>query len=301
MKKVKKDESVLSKIRKQYHEALLADVIRIRKNAKKHTESPNFADSSSASSSTIAWNILRQIGGSEDHSNLSDQTLGKRFEEKTRDYLEKAFGELQHLRPGKWSYTVGEKKVSIADFDQYEHLISWAKFVEQLEKQDAFLASSFGGGYIVKPDIVIGRKSVTDSEINVSGRNIVGKDGLASHTPLRSGNCGGREILHASISCKWTIRSDRSQNARTEALNLIRNRRGNLPHIIAVTAEPMPTRLITLALGTGDLDCVYHFALQELKTAVLEVGNDEQREAFENMMQSRRLRDISDVPFDLAI
>jgi len=179
---------------------------------------------------------------------------------------------------------------------------AWAKFVRQLERQDAFLASSFGGGYIVKPDIVIGRAPVSDSEINLSSKKpVVGKDGLASNTPFRSANFNARDILHASISCKWTIRSDRSQNARTEALNLIRNRRGHLPHIIAVTAEPMPTRLITLALGTGDIDCVYHFALAELSIAVNTVGNDEQREAFENLMQGRRLRDISDLPFDLAI
>lgn len=299
---MKKRISVISKLRQTYHKALLADVIRIRRNSKKGTESPNFADSSSTSSSLIAWSIFRQLGGVEDYSTLSDQTIGKRFEDKTRDYLEKTFGTLQHLRPGKWTYVVGEKKISISDFDQYEHLGAWAKFVKQLQKEDAFLASSFGGGYLVKPDIVIGRIPVTDTEIN-NGKagKIVGEDEIASYTPLRASNFGGRTILHASISCKWTIRSDRSQNARTEALNLIRNRRGNLPHIIAVTAEPMPTRLITLALGTGDIDCVYHFALQELRKAIGEVGNDEQREAFENLMQGRRLRDISDLPFDLAI
>lgn len=31
---------------------------------------------------------------------------------------------------------------------------------------------------------------------------------------------------HASISAKFTMRSDRAQNSRTEALNLIRNRKG---------------------------------------------------------------------------
>lgn len=46
--------------------------------------------------------------------------------------------------------------------------------------------------------------------------------------------------------------------------NLIRNRKGNLPHIVVVTGEPMPARIASLALGTGDIDCVYHFALYEL-------------------------------------
>src|ERR1035438_2137764 len=77
-----------------------------------------------------------------------------------------------------------------------------------------------------------------------------------------SASNGGLPILHASISCKWTIRSDRVQNARSEALNLIRNRKGRLPHVVVVTGEPLPSRLSAIALGTGDIDCVYHFALR---------------------------------------
>ena len=47
---------------------------------------------------------------------------------------------------------------------------------------------------------------------------------------------------------------------------------------MAVTAEPLPTRLASLALGTGDLDCVYHFALPELREAVEKVGGEDQLE-----------------------
>jgi hypothetical protein len=114
-------------------------------------------------------------------------------------------------------------------------------------------------------------------------------------------NNEGIEILHASISCKFTLRSDRSQNTRTEALNLIRNRKGNLPHIVSVTAEPLPTRISAFALGTGDLDCVYHFALYELREALKALDNEDQLDMLNVMIESRRLRDISDLPFDLAI
>ncbi|RME01738.1 MAG: restriction endonuclease, partial [Calditrichaeota bacterium] len=107
--------------------------------------------------------------------------------------------------------------------------------------------------------------------------------------------------LHASISCKWTLRSDRAQNSRTEALNLIRNRKGHLPHIVAVTAEPTATRIASLALGTGDIDCVYHFALNELKTAILAIEDESQADMLNMLIEGRRLRDISDLPFDLAI
>ena len=100
---------------------------------------------------------------------------------------------------------------------------------------------------------------------------------------------------------KWTIRSDRAQNTRTEALNLIRNRKGPLPHVAAVTAEPLPTRIAALALGTGDLDCVYHFVLPELKKAIEQIYNQDQLKMLNTMIDGRRLCDISDVPFNLAI
>jgi len=95
------------------------------------------------------------------------------------------------------------------------------------------------------------------------------------------------------------IRSDRSQNIRTEAMNLIRNRKGHTPHIVAVTAEPLPTRIASLALGTGDLDCVYHMALHELEIAVK--NNEDQQEMLRTLIAGKRLRDISDLPFDLAV
>lgn len=108
-------------------------------------------------------------------------------------------------------------------------------------------------------------------------------------------------MLHAVISCKWTMRSDRAQNARSEALNLIRNRKGRAPHIAVVTAEPLPSRISSLALGTGDIDCVYHFALNELVAAVSDLGSDDSRELLQIMIEGQRLKDISDLPLDLTI
>ena len=82
-------------------------------------------------------------------------------------------------------------------------------------------------------------------------------------------------------------------------MNLIRNRKGHTPHIVAVTAEPLPTRIASLALGTGDLDCVYHMALHELEIAV--ENNEDQQEMLRTLIDGKRLRDISDLPFDLAV
>lgn len=95
--------------------------------------------------------------------------------------------------------------------------------------------------------------------------------------------------------------SDRAQNTRSEALNLIRNRKGRLPHIVVVTEEPSPSRLASIAIGTGDIDCVYHFALHELLETIEECGSDDAKELMSTMTNGKRLRDISDLPLDLAV
>lgn len=52
---------------------------------------------------------------------------------------------------------------------------------------------------------------------------------------------------------------------------LNRHRNERLPHIVVVTAEPLTSRLAFLCRGTGDIDAVYHVALDELLTAVNDV------------------------------
>ncbi|RME77819.1 MAG: restriction endonuclease, partial [Chloroflexi bacterium] len=216
-----------------------------------------------------------------------------------QEFITNAFNLLQHLRPGKWLYEVG--KLAISSFYQYEHLAH----IEQKVNEDPILGAALGGNYIIRPDIVISRRPVSDDEINHHQTILESDTPIVRGTPLRAANHPDPDhplpLLHASISCKWTIRSDRSQNTRTEALNLVRNRKGHTPHIVAVTAEPLPTRIASLALGTGDLDCVYHFALPELQKAIEEADNEDQLDMLKTLVDGRRLRDISDLPFDLAI
>lgn len=154
--------------------------------------------------------------------------------------------------------------------------------------------------YMVAPDIVIARGLCEDAEINAPAPFVDAQTCLK--TDIRKSN-GGQPLMHASVSAKWTMRSDRAQNSRTEALNLIRNRKGHLPHIVVVTGEPLPSRLASLALGTGDIDCVYHFALYELLEAVREFSKDGREdivEQLESLIDGKRLKDISDLPLDLA-
>ncbi|HDQ73009.1 MAG TPA: restriction endonuclease [Chloroflexi bacterium] len=284
----------IANLRGDYHRRIGEEVLRFKKDGA--SEYPNLADKASRASREIALGIVTRIGCPICYEFISGQTAGNLFEVITKDFLENAFDLLQHLRPGQWHYSI---ETPISDFEQYEHLAELENIVEQM----ATLASSLGTDYIIKPDIVIGRWPVSDEEIDREKRVINENNSLARLTPLRMTNSeeNPRLILHASISCKWTLRSDRSQNARAEALNLIRNRKGHLPHVVAVTAEPLPTRIASLALGTGDLDCVYHFALPELTEAIREMNNEDQMEMLQTLVQGRRLRDISDLPFDLAI
>jgi len=283
----------ISGLRIAYHQELCEKVIRLREN--RGEIAPNFADSSSATSREISLEVLKQLGCTARPGAPSGQKAGRLFEGITRRFLSNAFGLLQHVRPGEWLYSTSS---SITDFDQYAHLADLQRIVDRNEELKAVL----GADYIIRPDIVVGRMPLSDNQINESQVILDTSEPCAKLSPLRAANVQPpRPLLHASISCKWTVRSDRAQNTRTEALNLIRNRKGNLPHVMIVTAEPMPTRLAALALGTGDVDCVYHFALKELQAALHTLANDDQLDMLTTLVNGRRLRDISDLPFDLAI
>jgi hypothetical protein len=284
----------IAQLRQEYHRKICKDLLRIRKDSKKG-DYPNNADGDSKISVRIAWEIAKQLCSKPAHGSISGQQAGMIFQQITKDFLEKTFELLKHIRPGKWIYSIN---TAISKFDQYKDLAE----IERIVKGNPELATTLGSDYIVSPDIVIGRQPVSDSEINKKQRLIGKVKSVSSLTPLRQANLSvSTAILHASISCKWTLRSDRAQNSRTEALNLIRNRKGNLPHIVAVTAEPTTTRIASLALGTGDIDCVYHFALDELRNAISNIGDESQMEMLNMLVEGRRLRDISDLPFDLAV
>lgn len=254
------------------------------------------ADKGNKTSMEIAQRLVSKLGKSVTAAKVAGQTSGNEFEGACREYIFATFKKLGHLRPGKWQIIQLNQRdrLGIARFEQYSHLSEIARMC----KENKELASVLGSDYVICPDIVIVRELEEDAEINLKEKLVDGHTaGLAS---LRKAN-GGKPIIHASISCKWTIRSDRVQNSRAEALNLIRNRKGRLPHIVVVTSEPLPSRLASIALGTGDLDCIYHFALPELIESVNEINAPDSAEMLQIMLDGKRLKDISDLPLDLAV
>ncbi|KUN82252.1 hypothetical protein AQJ64_19350 [Streptomyces griseoruber] len=146
-------------------------------------------------------------------------------------------------------------------FAQYAHLGA----IDELMEKSPELRATIGTDYMVTPDITV---SIPDDS---------------------AGLMGGAPWLHAAISCKWTIRSDRVQNIRHEFNGLIRHRRGRQPHLITVTAEPLPSRIVAIARGTGELDAVYHVAYDALDQAVRRVGNEKQLADWEECVNLRRI------------
>lgn len=287
------NKSLIHIARKQFHKRLVEDfVLSVDGNG-----IASNADTGNKPSCVIAAAVAEKLGALR-HEKLKAQSAGKLFENALCKFVEETFPNLQHLRPGGWSVlNLGNQSdTKTSAFAQYEHLA----YLAEVLKGDTRLSTMIGNDYMVAPDIVVSRSLCDDGEINTD-RAVV-DDATCLKADLRKSN-GGKPLLHASISAKWTMRSDRAQNSRTEALNLIRNRKGHLPHIVVVTGEPLPSRLASLALGTGDLDCVYHFALYELHEAVKEYsadGREDILEQLESLIDGKRLKDISDLPLDLA-
>ena len=261
----------------------------------KHGYNASNADASNKASREIANNIAEQVGAKKGKK-VAAQTIGNLFEDATSNYVKSTFAKFGHIRPGNWQIerVSSRNPLVIAQYQQYGHLE--AVYNATLENPE--LAGLLGRDYSVASDVVIYKHRLPDEEINKHGS--ICDDSYIGNDDLRLAS-GSLPSLHASVSCKWTIRSDRAQKSRTEALDLIRKRKGRVPHIVVVTAEPLPSRLSSLCLGTGDLDCVYHFALQELVEAVKAVDQSEAIDLLNVMIDSNRLKDIRDLPFDLAV
>jgi len=158
----------------------------------------------------------------------------------------------------------------ITAYAQYAHLLGLDVAIEA----DPNVAVTIGRDYLIRPDVT------------------VGIDNIPAHEPLA--------LLHAAVSCKWTIRSDRVQNVRHEFGRMIRHRRGRLPHLVAVTAEPLPSRLVSIARGTGEVDDVYHMTYRELHEAVLASNNAYQAECWREITGQKRIRDYNELAENLA-
>lgn len=232
---------------------------------------PNVVDTSSKQSLSVASAFFRLLGVDEAERDEATNT-GSVFEEGVAAFLRQALPVLDD-RP----WDVARPGRDIASSSQFSH---FAK-VRALVSGDPALRAAIGMDYVIKHDVTV-------------------------HLPRRFDSVGDRHpqpeapLLHASVSCKWTLRSDRAQNVRTEAAALIRHRCGRVPHIAVVTAEPTVSRIASIAQGTGELDAVFHIALPELIQATRDSGFPESADELENLQAQGRLLDLRHLPAALA-
>ena len=290
-----KDIALIAKERAWLH----SEIIRTGTLAVSSSGIATNADKGNKPSREIAAGIARRLM-SETRERQAGQTSGSNFEVLLAEFIRRTFPKLQHVRPGDWEVIqLGNRSaLKTSSFVQYEHL----EYLQELTDANARLKTILGNDYMVAPDVVVYRRPLSDEELNEPFPVV--DDKTAGMTELRAAN-NEKPLLLASVSAKWTMRSDKAQNSRTEALNLIRNRKGQTPHIVVVTGEPLPSRIASLALGTGDIDCMYHFALYELVAAVEEYGSTNGREdiieQLDTLIAGKRLKDISDLPLDLCL
>ncbi|HLK79145.1 MAG TPA: NgoMIV family type II restriction endonuclease [Streptosporangiaceae bacterium] len=215
---------------------------------------PNFADVDNAESMRIAAGVLDELAVARAEVSAVPKDPGGPLEQEVCDHLARTlFG----LHPERvWLVARG---VIITRFDQYAHLSQ----VDELVRANPELRITVGTDYLIKPDVTVALGSLSTTS--------------------------GLPPLHAAISCKWTIRSDRVQNIRHECLQMIRHRRGRQPHLVTVTAEPLPSRLASIARGTGEVDAVYHVAYDALATSVAKNANADQKDAWTECVGQRRL------------
>jgi hypothetical protein len=215
---------------------------------------PNFADVDNAESIRIAAGVLDMLAVRREVDPGLPPAPGGPLEQAVCDHL----GEELARRHDDRQWLVGRGTV-ISRFDQYAHLSD----VDSLVRANPELRITIGMDYLIRPDVTVGLAGVATAS--------------------------GMPPLHAAISCKWTIRSDRVQNIRHECLQMIRHRRGRQPHLVTVTAEPLPSRLASIARGTGEVDAVYHIAYEAMAASVAATANAEQADAWREVTGQRRV------------
>jgi hypothetical protein len=125
-------------------------------------------------------------------------------------------------------------------------------------------------------------------------------------TVARQGCDDRLPALEVGLSLKWSLRTDRAQDCRSQGAKMSALRRGRMPHFAVVTMEPRPYMLNLLGGGSGDVDCVYHLDLAALQTAVDDVYSKtpkrrKGRDQFHRLVDQRRIRDYDDLVSEIEM
>ena len=172
----------LAALRKSYHAKLGQQVVRFSTRTGTGVVYPNFADCGGRSSALIANGIAEALGIPRQTSRpIPAQRAGALFENLTCEFIEHTVTAISHMRPGNWKYLTSQTQIS--RFAQYRHL----KALDDLIRDDRGLSISLGHDYLVIPDIVVARSTVSHEDVN--GQSMVlDRPGLATLAPFLESN-----------------------------------------------------------------------------------------------------------------
>ncbi|MEV0950868.1 NgoMIV family type II restriction endonuclease [Promicromonospora sp. NPDC050249] len=113
-------------------------------------------------------------------------------------------------------------------------------------------------------------------------------------------------LLETGLSLKWSLRTDRAQDCRSQGAKMSTLHRGRMPHFAAFTMEPRPTMLNLLAGGSGVVDCVYCLDLTTLQVAVDNVYSRTNqrirtRDMFRRLVDMRRIRGYDELVATVSV
>lgn len=227
---------------------------------------PNVADLGSAESLRIAGEVYKALNIEGTVPSLTKESSGAALEREVEADMGNNLPQLDSTR--EWLIS---RTGDVSRYAQFRHL----RELQQLFEVNPALRATVARDYQVKTDVYVGVKHPQDPR--------------------------AMPFLHAAISCKWTIRSDRVQNVRYEFATLVRTRRGRLPHLVLVTAEPLPSRLVSIARGTGEVDAVYHVLFDELNDAIPNAATKEQQAHWDELVSQGRLLPYTQLAANLTL
>lgn len=182
-----------------------------------------------------------------------------------------------------------------------EYTVAWRRLRAEVGKRITTPASA-----VTRLQGLLGAvEDAVDQEIEIRRKVLaeVGSESLLRLDVTVADTQEGRlPDLLVGLSLKWSLRTDRAQDCRSQGAKLAALRRGRMPHFATVTMEPRPYMLNLLGGGSGDVDCVYHLDLPALIQAVEAVyGNRTDKasrktyDTFKRLVDQRRVRDYDEL------
>jgi hypothetical protein len=275
------------------------DLCKFRANGK-----PNTSDASDKLSVAVGEELFRILDVSTARSDEKDEPTGDQFARHVAADLE--------LRFPREAGTIVLPERKLFEFDQYRHVGALRgfetgrskEFVRVWKQLTSHARKGASGPALARIESLIGDvESVIDGEAEhlanllaqVGDESLLGLDLTVS----RATEPPARPQLAVGLSLKWSLRTDRAQDCRSQGAKMSALRRGRMPHFGVLTMEPRPYMLNLLGGGSGDVDCVYHLDLPALTAAVetVYVGprRTANRDLFRRLVEQRRIRDYDEL------